>query len=72
MRAATEIYPVGKDDSPVIASSAIKNVLAILNDSGLRTHAPGPKGLPGGWLLLTVSSSTRRSQRDRVSVAGVR
>ncbi|HHY39305.1 MAG TPA: hypothetical protein GX507_10315 [Clostridia bacterium] len=47
--AATEIYPIGKDDSPVIASSAIKNVLAILNDSGLRTHAPGPKGLPGGY-----------------------
>ena len=32
-----------------VASSAVKNILAILNDTGLLTHAPGPLGLPGGY-----------------------
>jgi len=32
-----------------VASSAVKNILAILNDTELLTHAPGPLGLPGGY-----------------------
>jgi hypothetical protein len=32
-----------------VASSAIKNILAIINDTGELTHAPGPLGLPGGY-----------------------
>jgi hypothetical protein len=32
-----------------IASSCVKNILAILNDANLLTHAPGPKGLVGGY-----------------------
>jgi len=47
--ASTQVWPEGKADSSIIASSAVKNVLAILNDSDLRTHAPGPSGLPGGY-----------------------
>ncbi len=46
---ATNIYPEGKDDSSIIASSALKNAMAILNDSNLWTNAPGPAGLPGGY-----------------------
>jgi hypothetical protein len=36
---------------PVVASSAVKNIMAIINDSQLYTHAPGPNGLPGGYPL---------------------
>ena len=32
-----------------VASSAVKNILAIVNDTGELTHAPGPEGLPGGY-----------------------
>jgi predicted RNA-binding protein with TRAM domain len=34
---------------PQVASSAVKNILAIVNDTGELTHAPGPQGLPGGY-----------------------
>jgi len=32
-----------------VASSAVKNILAIIRDTGELTHAPGPQGLPGGY-----------------------
>jgi len=34
---------------PIVASCAVKNIMAILNDTNLYTHAPGPIGLPGGY-----------------------
>ncbi len=34
---------------PPVAASAVKNIMAILNDANLYTHAPGPVGLPGGY-----------------------
>ena len=34
---------------PTVAASAVKNIMAILNDTNLYTHAPGPNGLPGGY-----------------------
>jgi hypothetical protein len=34
---------------PIVASSAVKNIMAVVNDSHLYTHAPGPMGLPGGY-----------------------
>jgi len=40
--------PLTGSDSQV-ASSAVKNTLAIVNDTGEITHAPGPQGLPGGY-----------------------
>jgi hypothetical protein len=42
-------YPQGRDDHFITASSGVKNALAILNDAGILTHAPGPAGLPGGY-----------------------
>ncbi len=32
-----------------VASSGIKNSLAILNNTGELTHSPGPQGFPGGY-----------------------
>jgi len=34
---------------PSIASSSVKNILAVINDTNLFTHAPGPNGLLGGY-----------------------
>ena len=34
---------------PQVAASAVKNIMAILNDTNEYTHAPGPIGLPGGY-----------------------
>jgi malate/lactate dehydrogenase len=43
--------PEGAKGQYVVASSSVKNIMAIFNDSGEITHAPGPCGLPGGYLV---------------------
>ncbi len=39
----------GEHLNPVVAASGVKNALALLFDTGLITHSPGPQGLPGGY-----------------------
>ncbi|MBC8249838.1 MAG: hypothetical protein H8E90_09185, partial [Anaerolineales bacterium] len=39
----------GEHLNPVVAASGVKNALALLRDTGLLTHSPGPQGLPGGY-----------------------
>jgi hypothetical protein len=34
---------------PAVASSAVRNIMAIINDTNEFAHAPGPNGLPGGY-----------------------
>lgn len=46
---AVKLYPPGIDFTTVSASSAIKNLYALIFDLNTRTHSPGPKGLPGGY-----------------------
>ena len=42
-----------KVDAPTVsASSALKNLKAMLFNENLRTHSPGPNGLPGGYPVL--------------------
>jgi hypothetical protein len=41
--------PPGNQSDQQVGSSAVKNIIAILNDTGELTHAPGPNGLPGGY-----------------------
>ena len=41
--------PAGRHGQFVVAASSVKNLLAILNDTGELTHAPGPAGLEGGY-----------------------
>jgi len=41
--------PPGNQSDQQVASSAVKNILAIINNTGELTHAPGPNGLPGGY-----------------------
>ncbi len=44
--------PVGQQtwlNHPAIAASAVRNIMAIINDTNEFAHAPGPNGLPGGY-----------------------
>jgi malate/lactate dehydrogenase len=40
---------IGWQGDSKVAASGVKNVLAILNNTGEFTHSPGPQGLPGGY-----------------------
>lgn len=44
-----ELMLEGRIAPGLTASSGVKNALAILNDTGLISNAPGPLGLPGGY-----------------------
>jgi hypothetical protein len=39
----------GKEYTPLVAESAVKVIRGLLLDTNEITHAPGPKGLPGGY-----------------------
>ena len=41
--------PAGRHGQFVVAGSALKNIMAIYNDTEEITHAPGPQGLEGGY-----------------------
>ena len=41
--------PGGRHGQFVVAASSLKNIMAIFDDTGERTHAPGPQGLEGGY-----------------------
>jgi hypothetical protein len=41
--------PAGRHGQFVVAGSCLKNIMAIFNDTGEITHAPGPQGLEGGY-----------------------
>lgn len=41
--------PAGTGGQLMVASSACKNILAIMNNTNELTSAPGPDGLPGGY-----------------------
>jgi hypothetical protein len=46
---AVQIQLHGEHLNPVVAASGVKNALALLLDTGLLTHSPGPQGLPGAY-----------------------
>jgi hypothetical protein len=46
---AVQIQLHGEHLNPVVAASGVKNALALLHDTGLLTHSPGPQGLPGAY-----------------------
>jgi len=55
---AIQLEPEGAQGHPMVAASAVKNIAAILNDTGLTTHAPGPNGLIGGYdVKLTATGA---------------
>lgn len=56
MYESVKLYAPGIDFTKVSASSTIKNLYALLFDLNLRTHSPGPNGLPGGYPVRLNSS----------------
>jgi hypothetical protein len=46
---SVKLYPPGIEFTTVSASSTIKNLMALVFDTGIVTHSPGPNGLPGGY-----------------------
>lgn len=36
-------------NEPFVAASAVRNIMAIINDTNELAHSPGPNGLPGGY-----------------------
>lgn len=44
-----KMYPPGLEFTQLSASSTLKNLHALMFDQNLRTHSPGPRGLPGGY-----------------------
>jgi hypothetical protein len=66
--ASVALYPTDLDFNAVTASSALKNALAILNDTGVRTHAPGPNGLPGGYPVRLRASQVEVVLPPQISV----
>jgi len=41
--------PKGKDDHFIVAASAVKSIMCILDDANELIYAPGAEGLPGGY-----------------------
>lgn len=42
-------YLSSENLNPVVAASGVKNAIAMLFNTGLLSHSPGPQGLPGGY-----------------------
>jgi len=51
---------------PFIASGAVKNIMASINDTNLHTHAPGPIGLPGGYPILLSAKGVEIDLPDEI------
>ncbi len=43
-------------NEPYVAASAVRNIMAIINDTNQFAHAPGPNGLPGGYPIRINAS----------------
>lgn len=41
--------PGGRGAHPLVASSVVKIIYSLMNDTGTLGHVPGPNGLPGGY-----------------------
>lgn len=61
-----------RDNAPMTAASIVKNVVAILNDSGLLTHAPGIDGIPGSVPVRLTSKGAEIMLPKDLSLEDVR
>ena len=53
---------------PRAAAGAVKNIMAIINDTNLFTHAPGPNGLPGGYPIRISAKGVELALPKEISV----
>ena len=63
-----KLYPPGLEFTRVSASSTIKNMLALLHDTGLHTHSPGPNGLPGGYPVVLSARGAEVVLPDEITL----
>lgn len=68
MKRAILLYPEGTSFSAVSASSALKNLRALLSDEPMSTHSPGPNGLPGGYPVTLSSEGAVVDLPDEISL----
>ncbi|MHB1219077.1 MAG: hypothetical protein ACYC1L_12870 [Alphaproteobacteria bacterium] len=61
--------PVAAGAGTIAAGSLTKTVLALINDTGERTHAPGPMGLPGGYPVELSQSDVKIRLPDDIDLA---
>lgn len=66
MKEAILLYPQGTSFSAVSASSALFNLKALLSEVPVRTHSPGPNGLPGGYPVVLGRSGAELDLPDDV------
>lgn len=64
--------PAGRHGQFVVAASSVKNILAILHDTGELTHAPGPKGLEGGYPIRLGRAGATVVPPEGLTVANAR
>lgn len=65
---AVKLYPPGIAFTTVSASSTLKNLKALVFDAGLRTHSPGPNGLPGGYPVRLSGKGAEVVLPDEISL----
>ncbi|UOQ91834.1 hypothetical protein MUO14_15055 [Halobacillus shinanisalinarum] len=65
---AIKSYPPGTEFTTVSASSTIKNMFALMSPSGIFTHSPTPKGLPGGYPIILSSKGAETALPEEISL----
>ncbi|MBD1383145.1 saccharopine dehydrogenase NADP-binding domain-containing protein [Metabacillus arenae] len=65
---AIKLYPPGTEFTTVSASSTIKNMYALMNPSGIFTHSPSPKGLPGGYPIILSNKGAELALPEEISL----
>jgi len=68
MYESVKLYSPTIEFSTVSASSTIKNLKALVFDQGIRTHSPGPLGLPGGYPIILDSSGATLALPPEITV----
>lgn len=67
-------------NEPYVAASAVRNILAMLNDTNELAHSPGPNGLPGGYPIrisargvdIVLPEEVTMEQAIRINLDGLK
>ena len=65
---AVKMYPGDISFTTVSASSTIKNLKALIFDKGIKTHSPGPNGLPGGYPVILDGNGAKINLPNEISL----
>jgi len=66
--AANRYMPKGAADHFLVAASAVKNVVGLLDGSDRLAYSPGPGGLPGGYPIRFVNGGVDVVLPDEISL----